>query len=182
MELPPYRFPTALAIARHTWQKGKQYLKKMASIILIGSLAVWALNYFPRHQQSEKNSYLNQIGTAASPIFAPQGFSWQQTVSLIAGVSAKEITASTLSVLTVPQDNQTPPHKNLEEGAADMLTMLSFLVFTLLYSPCLATLAAIKAETGKWRWAAFAATYTTLLAWTISALVKQVGLIFVSLL
>lgn len=193
MELPPYRFPTAKAIVRHTWEKGKQYLKKMGGIILVGSLLVWALSYFPHNpelsiQQQQESSYLGQIGKAIEPIFAPQGFDWKLDVSLCAGVSAKEITASTMGVLyadneevaddTLDQSERYPVlRQKMEANGIDALTAFCYLIFVLIYFPCIATISAIKTETGSWRWALFAAGYTTLLAWIVSAIVKQIGLL-----
>ena len=167
MELPPYRMPTAKAIGRHTWEKGKEYLKKMGGIILVASIIVWALGYFGTMgvAPSIEDSFIGAMGHAVEPIFALQGFTWQLDVSLIAGVGAKEIVASTIGVL----------------GGLDGITTLSaycYLLFVLLYFPCLATIVAIKNETGSWRWAVFAAVYTTCIAWIVSAAVHQVGQLF----
>ena len=167
MELPPYRMPTAKAIGRHTWEKGKEYLKKMGGIILVASVIVWALGYFGTMgvAPSIEDSFIGAMGRAVEPIFALQGFTWQLDVSLIAGVGAKEIVASTIGVL----------------GGLDGITTLSaycYLLFVLLYFPCLATIVAIKNETGSWRWAVFAAVYTTCIAWIVSAAVHQVGQLF----
>ncbi|MBR3123076.1 MAG: ferrous iron transport protein B, partial [Prevotella sp.] len=167
MELPPYRMPTAKAIGRHTWEKGKEYLKKMGGIILVASIIVWALGYFGTMgvAPSIEDSFIGAMGRAVEPIFALQGFTWQLDVSLIAGVGAKEIVASTIGVL----------------GGLDGITTLSaycYLLFVLLYFPCLATIVAIKNETGSWRWAVFAAVYTTCIAWIVSAAVHQVGQLF----
>ena len=192
MELPPYRFPTWKAIARHTWEKGKQYLKKMGGIILVASLIVWALGYFPHdesmpRQQQQEQSYIGQIGKATEPVFRPQGFDWKLDVSLIAGVGAKEIVASTMGVLYADDEevaddslgDQTQRYANLRQKMeADGITPLiafAYLLFVLIYFPCIATIAAIKGETGSWKWALFAASYTTLLAWLVSAMVYQVG-------
>ncbi|MBR3472853.1 MAG: ferrous iron transport protein B [Prevotella sp.] len=192
MELPPYRFPTWKAIARHTWEKGKQYLKKMGGIILVASLIVWALGYFPHdesmpRQQQQEQSYIGQIGKAIEPVFRPQGFDWKLDVSLIAGVGAKEIVASTMGVLYADDEevaddslgDQTQRYANLRQKMeADGITPLiafAYLLFVLIYFPCIATIAAIKGETGSWKWALFAASYTTLLAWLVSAMVYQVG-------
>ena len=104
MELPPYRFPTAKAVSRHTWEKGKQYLKKMGGIILVSTIIVWALGYFPHNealteQQQQEQSYIGRIGQTVGPVFELQGFSWKMDVGLLAGVGAKEIVASTMGVL-----------------------------------------------------------------------------------
>ena len=169
MELPPYRFPTAKAIFRHTWEKGKQYLKKMGGVILVASIIVWALGYFSPSgvADSLESSFIGLLGKAVEPVFLAQGFDWRLDVSLIAGVGAKEIVASTIGVL-------------YGDAAFDFspLVAYSFLLFVLIYFPCIATVVAIKNESGSWRWAFFAAIYTTVLAWIVSAAVYQIGSLF----
>lgn len=193
MELPPYRFPTAKAIARHTWEKGKQYLKKMGGIILVASVIVWALGYFPHddglsNQAQKEQSYIGRIGKAIEPVFRPQGFDWKLDVSFVAGIGAKEIVASTMGVLyaddeTVADDTADNSGKygvlrqKMETDGMTPLIAFSYLLFVLIYFPCIATIAAIKGETGSWKWAAFAAGYTTLLAWVVSACVYQTGML-----
>ena len=174
MELPPYRFPTTKAVCRHTWEKGKQYLKKMGGIILVASIIVWALGYFPhneslQHQQQLEQSYIGQMGKTIEPIFAPQGFNWKLDVGLVSGIGAKEIVASTIGVLYGDEN------AIANDNSITSLTAFCFLLFVLLYFPCIATIAAIKGETGSWKWALFAAQYTTALAWIVSALVYQIG-------
>ena len=194
MELPPYRFPTLKAITRHTWEKGKQYLKKMGGIILVASLIVWALGYFPHdnnldRQTQQEHSYIGQIGKVVEPIFRPQGFDWKLDVSLMAGIGAKEIVASTMGVLyaddeSVADDNEADSEKynklyvKMTNDGITPLIAFSYLLFVLIYFPCIATIAAIKSETGSWKWAMFAALYTTLLAWIISAVFYQIGSLF----
>jgi len=168
MELPPYRFPTLRAVVRHTWEKGKEYLKKMGGIILVASIIVWAMGYFSFTgvAESMETSIICRLGQAVAPIFTPQGFNWQLDVSLITGVGAKEIVASSIGVL----------------GGLESLTPLQgycYLLFVLIYFPCIATIVAIKNETGSWRWACISAVYTTCLAWVVSALVYQIGTLFV---
>ena len=167
MELPPYRWPTAKSIVRHTWEKGKEYLKKMGGVILVASIIVWALGYFGTMgvAPSLEESFIGTLGHIVEPLFWLQGFNWQLDVSLICGVGAKEIVASTMGVL------------GGLEGLSP-LTAYCFLLFVLLYFPCIATVVAIKHETGSWRWAAFAAVYTTIVAWVVSAVVHQVGLLW----
>ena len=191
MELPPYRFPTSKAIARHTWEKGKQYLKKMGGIILVASIIVWAMGYFPNRpeltgQEQQEQSYIGRIGKAIEPVFRVQGFDWKLDVSLIAGVGAKEIVASTMGVLYA--DDESVAEADDADAAekygvlrqkmeADGITppiAYAYLLFVLIYFPCIATIAAIKGETGSWRWALFAAAYTTGLAWVVSALASLV--------
>lgn len=206
MELPPYRFPTWKAIGRHTWEKGKQYLKKMGGIILVASIIVWALGYFPHNeelgqQQQQEQSYIGRIGKTIEPVFTPQGFDWKLDVGLISGVGAKEIVASTMGVLYSNNDSfgddsdyndedgkyevlkkqmtadlqKTYGYSDAEAAHKASLTAYCFLLFVLIYFPCIATIAAIKGETGSWKWAGFAAIYTTVLAWIVSALVFQIG-------
>ena len=171
MELPPYRFPTAKAIFRHTWEKGKQYLKKMGGVILVASIIVWAMGYFSPSgvADSLESSFIGLLGKAVEPMFTPQGFDWRMDVSLIAGVGAKEIVASTIGVL-------------YGDAAFDFspLVAYSFLLFVLIYFPCIATIVAIKNESGSWRWAWFAAIYTTVLAWIVSAAFYQISGLFYS--
>jgi ferrous iron transport protein B len=196
MELPPYRFPTLKAIFRHTWEKGKQYLKKMGGIILVASIIVWALGYFPHNdslnkQQQQEQSYIGRIGKTIEPVFQPQGFDWKLDVGIISGVGAKEIVASTMGVLYSDDDSfadddsyseNTDKYSHLRQqmlrDGITPLTAYCFLLFVLLYFPCIATIAAIKGETGSWRWALFTAIYTTLLAWCVSAAVYQIGSLF----
>lgn len=210
MELPPYRFPTWKAVGRHTWEKGKQYLKKMGGIILVATIIVWALGYFPHNEslskaQQQEQSYLGHIGKTIEPVFRAQGFNWRLDVGLVAGVGAKEIVASTMGVLYSNDDSFSEDNSYNDEngkyerlrnemqsdvakthgisydkaGPIATLTAYCFLLFVLLYFPCVATIAAIKGESGSWKWAAFAATYTTCLAWVVSAIVFRVGCLFI---
>lgn len=195
MELPPYRFPTSKAIGRHTWEKGKQYLKKMGGVILVASIIVWALGYFPHNdklnaQEQQEQSYIGQIGKVIAPVFTPQGFDWKLDVGLVAGVGAKEIVASTMGVLYSDKSNYSGKSNDDSAKYANMYQQMSkdgitpliafcYLLFVLLYFPCIATIAAIKNESGSWKWALLAAGYTTVLAWCISASVYQIGSLFV---
>lgn len=191
MELPPYRFPTGKAMFRHTWEKGKQYLKKMGGIILVASVIVWALGYFPHHeeltpQEQQEQSYIGRIGKTIEPAFRAQGFDWKLDVGLLAGVGAKEIVASTMGVLyagdeTVADDEEADSvkyanlHKKMSADGITPLVAFCFLLFVLLYFPCIATIAAIKNESSSWKWSLFTVFYTTGLAWVVSAVVYQVG-------
>jgi len=243
MELPPYRMPTFNNTLKHMWNKGSQYVKKMGGIILVASIIIWALSYYPRNSEDKRNlvqqsqsvehsrslsngstgikavnqipvnkknensnatqntspseiqkdSYIAQIGTFLSPVMRPLGFDWKMTVSLISGIAAKEIVVSTMAVLyqveTEGEDRQAlierikqarfekGPHEG--EKVFNRLTALAFLLFILLYFPCVAALAAIKKETGTWKWPAFAMAYTTLLAWIVAFMVQQIGSLIV---
>lgn len=240
MELPPYRMPTHHAIFRHMWFRASQYLKKMGGIILIASVLIWALGYFPRNietsahltdklnaielqmqqcEQSQKelipdsaalakqlndvlqqieserqeNSYIGRIGKFIQPVMEPLGFDWRLSVSLVAGVAAKEVVVSTMSVLFAGDHSisegrissiKQPPGKTLGEHLTtdvnggpvlNPLTGFAFLMFVLLYFPCVAVVAAIRKETGGWKWALFTVGYTTAVAWLVAFAVVQIG-------
>jgi ferrous iron transport protein B len=183
MELPPYRMPTAKAIFRHTWEKGRQYLKKMGGIILTASIVIWFLGYYPNHnaysttQQQQEHSYLGMIGKGIEPALRPCGFDWKMGVGLISGAGAKELVASTMGIL-YSNNAETDSTQMATQIRADGITALGafcYLLFVLIYFPCIATISAIKNESGHWKWALFAAGYTTLLAWCVSFVVYQIG-------
>ncbi len=226
MELPPYRIPTTKSVLRHMWHKGAQYLQKMGNIILITSIIIWALGYFPRPEQTDfdkiaqyssrniaslsilqkqkeqlktavvqklnilekqhhesqmYNSYIGKIGRAIAPVFKPLGFDWKMTVSIITGITAKEVVVSTMGVLYPSKENNLS-HALLSETDAvtrqpfwNKTRALSFLIFILLYFPCVATMAAVKKETGTWKWSLFMVFYTTAIAWIFSFAFFQIG-------
>lgn len=196
MELPPYRMPTFKASVRHTWGKGVQYLKKMGGIILFASIIVWALNYFPRHDSDvrhdedtstidlSRDSYLEAAGKAVNPVMKPLGFEWRASVAALAGVPAKEIVVSTLGVLYTGDEAFTDASlgERLEapraNGKPDFTpaVALSFMVFILLYCPCMATVTAVVRETGHWRWGAFSVLYNTAVAWIVAFVVYRLAL------
>ncbi len=168
MELPPYRIPTAKAIFRHTWEKGREYLRKMGGVILICSLIIWALGYFPHDAAlpdavQQEHSYLGQIGKVIEPVLAPMGFDWKMDIGIIAGVGAKELIVSTLGVLGA-----------MPENAA---SALAYMVFILLYLPCIATFVAIKNEAGGWKWAVASIVYTMLVAWIMAFATYHIALL-----
>ena len=171
MELPPYRIPTLKSLLRDTWDKGKQYLHKIATVILIGTLIVWALSYFPSCDPDPaarlEHSWLAAIGNFISPVLAPLGFHWQESVSLLSGMAAKEIVVSTMNMLYTV-DGQLIISNVLTPAIA-----LAFMAFTLIYFPCVATIGAIKTETGSWKWALFTVCYTLVLAWIVAFIVSK---------
>ena len=190
MELPPYRVPTSKSIFRHTWEKGKQYLQKMGGIILVASLIIWSLGYFPRQQegqttaQQQELSYIGTIGKAIEPALEPLGFDWKMGVGILSGIAAKELVVSTMGVLyNIDQEQldsgsgETMLQKALQQ-ASTPAAALAFMVFVLLYFPCIATFIAIKQEGGGWKWAIFSAIYTIILAWVAAFAVYQIGSIF----
>ncbi|MDE7385731.1 MAG: ferrous iron transport protein B [Muribaculaceae bacterium] len=188
MELPPYRIPTMKTTVRHMWAKGKEYLKKMGGIILVGSLVIWALNYFPVHNSDTQevtgdndDTYLEMIGKNLNPVMEPLGFGWRSTIAAVAGLPAKEIVVSTLGVLYTGDeeiDEATLSERLEASGDFNATKALSFMVFILLYCPCIATITAISRETGSWRYGAFSVVYNTTLAWIVSFIVYHIALLF----
>lgn len=234
MELPPYRIPTAKAIWRHTWEKGKQYLQKMATTILVCSVIIWFLGYFPKNKElmaaqeeyatlaqtpagrlsanadevdvnaatatkkelmtridslyayQQENSYIGQLGRMVSPALDPLGFNWKMDVGLLTGIAAKELVVSTLGVMysegaKVSEGRDMSEDTQLQSALVNDVTpaaALSFMVFILLYFPCVATFVAIKNETGKWSWAVACCAYTMAVAWIMSFIVYRLALIF----
>ena len=193
MELPPYRKPTARNATIHMWSKGKQYLQKMATIILAASIIVWALGYFPRHegqtpQEQIEQSYMGRMGKAIEPLVAPLGFNWQMGVSVLTGAAAKEIVVSTMGVLYTGESDATEESASLKnklqnavtpegEHVFDPIVAYSFMLFILLYFPCIAALVAIKREAGT-KWMIFEIFYTTGVAWLVSFIFYQVARVF----
>ena len=209
MELPPYRLPTARATVRDMWFKARQYLQKMGGIILVASIIIWALSYFPRHNEvpeeakssmlaemppsafedkskeeidalllteyQQEESILGHIGRFVQPVMEPMEFTWKTCVSLFAGAAAKEVVVSTLGVLYVGYDDADAlsdriSHASPITGKAPFNTAsaLAFMVFVLLYFPCIASLTAIARETGSWKYSLFSVVYNTILAWICS--------------
>lgn len=196
MELPPYRIPTLRVSLRHMWEKGQQYLRKMGGVILIAVILIWALEYFPAGSKASpaerlEKSYIAQIGKTIGPVLAPLGFDWKMGVSLITGAAAKEVVVSTMGVLygsgKAPglehQGSLPDVLRNLRytDGARSgeqvftPLVGISFLLFILIYMPCVAVVATVSRESGHWKWAVFLICYTTLLAWLVSFTVYQIG-------
>lgn len=179
MELPPYRIPTAKSIFRHTWEKGRQYLQKMSGIILICSMIIWFLGYFPNHDaydnvaEQQEHSFIGYIGKAMEPVLEPLGFDWRMGVGIVAGVGAKELVVSTLGVMYADQEpiDEVPVSENdtrLQRALVKTVppaAALAYMVFILLYFPCIATFVAIRNESGGWKWAIVTAVYTIILAW-----------------
>ncbi len=226
MELPPYRMPTLRAVLTHMWDKSRQYLRKMGGIILIASVIIWFLGYFPLNKEREavfdsqiaaieanfenktiteeekakqiaeteslrnmahqEESYIGAIGKTIEPVMRPLGFDWKVSVSLLSGMAAKEVVVSTLGVLyTGDSDNQESLETRLvndtkKDGTRTFtpLVVVSLLLFVLIYFPCVATIAAIKEESGSWKWGIFSIIYTTTLAWVVSFIVYQIGNLF----
>ncbi|HIZ85025.1 MAG TPA: ferrous iron transport protein B [Candidatus Coprenecus stercoravium] len=191
MELPPYRVPTSKSVFRHTWEKGKQYLHKMAGIILVASIIIWFLGYFPHHNdystpaEQQENSYIGMIGKAIEPVLEPLGFDWKMGVGILSGVAAKELVVSTMGVLYSGEADSYEDAGGdtmLQNALAQTVTpaaALAFMVFVLLYFPCIATFVAIKNESGGWKWAIYSAVYTIVLAWVVSFIVYRTALLLI---
>ncbi len=184
MELPPYRIPTAKAIGRHTWEKGRQYLQKMATTILIASVVIWALGYYPKNEglprsEQQEQSWLGHIGKAVAPALDPLGFDWRMDVGLLSGVAAKELVVSSLGVMYAGEEagsadeNDTALQSALK-NTVPLPVAVAFMIFVLLYFPCIATFVAIKNETGRWSWAWGICAYTMAVAWVFAWLGKVV--------
>jgi len=242
MELPPYRIPTVRNIMRHTWNKGSQYLRKMGGIILLASVIIWLLGYFPRNEaklshfddqsiqishdydagiasnmgnaelirklseekvltldsinilkesRRQEYSFIGILGRFIEPVMRPLGFDWKMSVSLIAGAAAKEIVVSTMGVLyevgnsakdasltTKLREQVYSDGPRKGEKVFSPMAALAFMIFVLIYFPCIAVIAAVKKESGHWKWALFVAGYTTGLAWFSAFLVYQIGSFF----
>ena len=190
MELPPYRVPTAKSIFRHTWEKGKQYLQKMSGIILICSMVIWFLGYFPNHdkydtaQQQQEHSFIGYVGKAMEPALKPLGFDWKMGVGIVAGVGAKELVVSTLGVMYAddePVAAESVDETRLQRALVKSVTpagALAYMVFILLYFPCIATFVAIRNESGGWKWAILTAIYTIVLAWIMAFITFQIASFF----
>jgi ferrous iron transport protein B len=219
MELPIYRNPGIRITLRHMWSKGVHYLKKMGGVILVASIAIWALGYFPRdveysrdydaliaeeQQENEislllrereaehqEHSLIGRLGVSIEPVIAPLGFDWKMGVALVSGFAAKEIVVSTMGVLYHADESSASAYTtSLESRIREQvyssgprtgqkvftpLTGLSFMVFTLLYLPCVAVVAAVGRESGSWKWAGFVLFYTTAIAWLASFAIFQIG-------
>ena len=181
MELPPYRVPTAKSIFRHTWEKGRQYLQKMSGIILICSMAIWFLGYFPNHdaystvQEQQEHSFIGYVGKAMEPVLEPLGFDWKMGVGIVAGVGAKELVVSTLGVMYA---DEAPTLQDALVQTVPPAGALAYMVFILLYFPCIATFVAIKNESGGWKWAIITAVYTIVLAWVAAFITFRIASLF----
>ena len=186
MELPPYRVPTGKATWRHTWEKGKQYLEKMATTILIFSILIWFLGYFPRSEGpaavQQERSLIGQLGKTVEPALRPLGFDWKMDVGLLAGIGAMELVVSTMGVMyaqgsDVAENGDDTQLQNALKQTTPKAAGLAFMIFVLLYFPCIATFVAIKNETGAWKWAILVCLYTIIVAWIFAFAGYRIGLL-----
>ncbi|HHP50470.1 MAG TPA: ferrous iron transport protein B [Moorella mulderi] len=176
MELPPYRMPTAKSVLIHMWDRGSAFIRKAGTIILAVVILVWALANLPVGvEYASEESWLGQLGSVFAPLFQPAGFGhWQAAVALITGILAKEAVVGTLGAVYGVGEEKA--HVGiLESGHWTPLSAYAFLVMTLIYIPCVATIAVIRRETNSWKWTAFAVAYTLVLGWITAVLIYQVG-------
>lgn len=195
MELPPYRMPTGQTVLHHMWEKSVQYLKKMGTIILFASIIIWALGYFPlgtdpniSSKERLEGSYIGRLGQFIEPALKPLGFDWKMDVGIISGLPAKELVVSSLNVLYADNDSEDDStlrpvlrqEFNADENPAyARLVAAAYLVFILLCFPCIATISAIKNESGSWKWAIFSIIYTTGIAYVAALFIYQIGNLFI---
>jgi len=168
MELPKYRFPKLKAIIFDLWLKSKMYLKKAGTFIAAASLIIWFLSSHPVNEnvttkaQILENSYLATIGKAITPIFEPLGFSWKESVSIIAGLSAKEVVVSTLAVL---YNSEGKDLSNVIKENISFPTAVALILIIMFYSPCFAAIGTFYAEVKEWRWRIFYTIYPNVIAY-----------------
>ena len=167
-ELPQFRRPAWREYFRHVWERLWDYLQKIATVIIWASIIIWALTYFPTHSMDLEHSYLAMIGKWTEPLVTPLGFNWQMSVCLLTGLPAKEAIISTLGILY---------SGDTAFAAFTPLTAFSFMLFVLLYFPCVATVSSIKREAGR-GWAWFTVIHSLLLAWIVVFVTYQIGSLF----
>lgn len=192
MELSPYRMPMPMTTLRHMWTKCAQYLRKMGGLILIASIVVWLLSYYPRPKYDNNSpeapvyemSYMGMIGEVTQPVFEPMDMDWQASVALISGIPAKEIVVSTMSVLYSEAEDANVSEEMQEHAIGKRVassmstpTAVAFLIFALLYLPCIATIVAIASELN-WKWAIGSALYNTVIAWLLAFAGYHITLLF----
>lgn len=180
MELPPYRMPTVTGVLVHMWERGQLFLKKAGTLIFGAVVVIWFLSSMPWGTgYASAESWIGQIGRFIAPVFAPAGFGqWQAGVSLVFGFLAKEVVVGTMGAIFAVEEGALGGAIASQLGWTPLVAF-SFMVFCLLYMPCVATLGAIRGETKSWKWTGFAALYTTAIAWIVATLIFQIGRLFI---
>jgi ferrous iron transport protein B len=198
MELPPYRVPTFKSLSAHTWLRGWLYLKKAGTVILAFSIILWAAMNYPKvsaqsltglsAEQIQRtqlaNSIVGRVGRAIEPVIKPLGFDWKIGTALVGATAAKELFVSQLGIIYAISSHKTASVPTLRSHLqADYSPLVGFCVmlFCLISSPCIATVAVTRSETGSWRWAAFQFVSLTTLAYVITLIVYQLGLLLTNL-
>ena len=181
MELPPYRMPTITGVLIHMWERGRLFLKKAGTIIFGVVVLVWLLSSLPWGvEYASSESVIGQIGSFIAPIFAPCGFDqWQAAVSLLFGFLAKEVVVGTMGAIFAVEEGVLGGAIVSQLGWTPLIAF-AFMVFCLLYVPCVAAIGVIRGETNSWKWAGFAALYTTVVAWIVATLIFQIGSLFIT--
>jgi ferrous iron transport protein B len=176
MELPPYRIPTAKGLLIHMWDKSECFLKKMGTVILSVVIVVWVLSNLPFGvEPASAESVLGIIGSFIAPIFSLAGFgNWQSAVALVTGFAAKEAVVGTLGTIYGVGSDGGALTAAIKQ-AFTPLSAISFMIMTLLYVPCVATIVAVRKETNSKKWAFMVVVYTTIIGWVGAVLVYQVG-------
>lgn len=181
-ELPAFRRPTLRNTGLHIWERVSDYLKKISTVILAASVIIWALEYFPADKTDngkfKEESYLAMVGRGMEPVMAPLGFDWRMNVCLLTGLPAKEAIVSTMGILYHTEDEDSLAEAMQTEGGVTPLVAMGFMLFVLLYFPCIATIATLKREAGT-RWALFSTVHSLVLAWVVAFLVFQIGSLFI---
>ena len=179
MELPTYKVPSLKGILLHTWEKVKGFLRKAGTIILACSIVLWALSIFPLGvEYGSADSLLGMIGNVIAPIFAPLGFgTWQAAVAIIAGLAAKEVVVATFGTLAGMAEDDEAGITSLVHDTFTPLSAVSFMAFTLLYTPCFAAIGAIKQETNSYRWALTMCCITLVTGYIVAFLIYNIGLL-----
>jgi ferrous iron transport protein B len=241
MELPPYKIPSIKALTNYMIDRAIDFLKKIGGIILIASVIIWGLGYFPRNisysldydkatatieakyaelakqwpvkntllqtekekefnalmaekgREQQEKSYIGQIGKIIEPVLRPAGFDWKMSTTILTAIPGKEIVTSSLGILYEADLHNKNNKTNLIEKLRSQiytsgpktgqkvftpLVALSFMLFILIYFPCVGVIVTIYKETASWKWAAFSVLYSTGLAWLVSVGVYQVGSLF----
>ena len=179
MELPTYKVPSVKGTLLHAWDKTKGFLKKAGTIILTFAILLWLLeNIYPFGGTDPQMSILGMIGTAIAPIFAPLGFgTWQAAVAILSGLAAKEVVVSTFGTLAGMSADDHTGITHLIQTSFTPLSGFSFMAFTLLYTPCVAVIGAIKSETNGYKWALTMCAITVTTAYIVSFLIYNIGLL-----
>lgn len=186
MELPPYRLPTSKTLFMHLWERIKDFAVRAGTILLAASVVIWFLQSFDLRlnmlpPEESGNSILAMVGKFLAPLFAPLGFGfWQASVALVSGFVAKEAVVGTLTILYNPS-TESAMHGILQ-SVFTPVSALSFLIFVLLYMPCVAAFSAIRREMNSTKWAIGTVAFQTAVAWCVSFMVYQFGTLFVNLL
>ncbi|CAK0768376.1 Ferrous iron transport protein B [Azospirillaceae bacterium] len=183
MELPPYRWPSLVSLAYHVWDSAKDFLCKVGGVIVVGSIAVWFLQQYPAAPETASNqeklstSYLGQIAATVSPVFSPLGFGQSDAIAILTGLVAKETVVSTYAVLHA-QEKGSDGLRQAISGSMTRSVAIAFMVFVLLYTPCLTTLAVIRRESGRWRWVGVSLASSLSIAWILAFIAGAVGGLF----